>query len=78
MWVLRGYEKHGDSLVREVQVPSRRTQVVRKLMRRPLTDAMYDSYPVTTAIAKRLSKYIDESLDLEMLDYFLDLDSESL
>jgi hypothetical protein len=72
MWVISAYEKDGDQLINEHSLGDVDVAVLRRLWGRPDDDPMYDSYPVTPAMADQMADYVGEPLRLDDFDYFLE------
>jgi hypothetical protein len=72
MWVISAYEKDGDRLVSEHSLGDVDVAQLRRLWGRPDDDPMYESYPVTPAIADPIAEYVGEPLHLDDFDYFLE------
>jgi hypothetical protein len=72
MWVLSAYEKHGDRLIRDHRLRDIDIATLRRLWQQPDDDPMYYTYPVTPAIAEALANHIEEPLQMDDFDYFLE------
>jgi hypothetical protein len=76
MWVARAFEKTGNKLVQEIQLPGLSGNEVRPLLRVRADDPMYDAYPITTAIAGVLRKHLSAPLNIEGFEWFLEFDAD--
>jgi hypothetical protein len=76
MWYLSAYEKNGDRLVRQHRLHDVDVTMLRRLWQESDDDPMYYSYPVTPAIAEALADHIQEPLQLDTYDYFLEYMSQ--
>lgn len=69
---LRGYEKHGDSLVMEITLPAIELSQLQKQFGLVESDPMYDAYEVTKDQINFLQKYLKETIKWEKYDWFIE------
>ena len=74
MWIIRGYDREGDTLVIELPLNETDPSILRSIWALPDGDPLYDAYPVTQRIAKELSDRLDMRLEDGRLQYFLEYD----
>ncbi|MDY6930100.1 MAG: hypothetical protein SWN10_23885 [Pseudomonadota bacterium] len=69
---LRGYEKHGDSLVVEITLPPIELSKLQKQFGLVESDPMYDAYEVTKDQRSFLQKYLKTTNNWEQYDWFIE------
>lgn len=72
--VIRGYERNGDSLMVEVPLGEVDVSVLRKVFGVPEGDPMCDCYTVDVDQLQAIQRYICDSIDLRVYDFFLECD----
>jgi len=74
-WVIRGFERDGDALVREIAVDDALRVVFRRLLDVPESDPMYDSFPLDQHALERLAEMLMLEFDTTSENYFLEFDA---
>ena len=69
---LRGYEKDGDKLIVEIELPPLEISYLQDLFGIPDDNPMFDAYDVYEKQKLELEKHITEKIDLNKYDYFLE------
>ena len=70
--VLVKYPKKEDFPSNEFELEGVELQELQTLFKEPSNEPMYDCYPVSKVQAESLQKYVDEKIDVESYDYFLE------
>ncbi|MBI1922625.1 hypothetical protein HYR99_00090 [Candidatus Poribacteria bacterium] len=70
--IITKFQKDGDDLLDEVELKGITLKMLQLLFQRPPEDPMYLCYPVSKTQAKSLQKYVNEKIDLETYDYFVE------
>jgi hypothetical protein len=73
--VLRWYEKNGDRLVGETILDSLDLPELQKLFQESADNPMVDSYPIYVEQAARLQSKIEEPINLNAYDFYLECDA---
>lgn len=68
---LRGYEKNGDKLIVDIELPPLDLAYLQGLFGLPEDNPMYDAYDVYEKQKVELEKYIGQKINLDEYDYFL-------
>jgi hypothetical protein len=69
---LRAYQKDGDDLVIEIELPPLEITYLQNLFGIEKDDPMYDAYDVHEKQKVELEKYIDTEIYIDKYDYFLE------
>lgn len=74
-WVIRGYDREGETLHREILVDDCLRSIFRAILGTPPSDPMFDSYPIDSAARDSLEGLLQIELDSSSDEYFLDYDA---
>jgi len=69
--IIEGYEKNGDKLILEIPLRNVPLSFLQQLFRQPISNPMFDCFPISAKEVKALENLIAKPLDLQSLDYFL-------
>jgi len=70
---ITGYNKQTEMLEVEYDIPSERLNDVRAIAKVPATDAdAIGSYPIEAGAAHRIARTIQQMIDLDRYDWFLE------
>jgi hypothetical protein len=69
--LIEAYEKQGDELVEEVPIKHISLEALQEIFGIPRENPMYDNCPINESQYLLLKPYLDKSLDLSKLDYYL-------
>lgn len=69
---LRGYEKDGDELVIEIELPPLDIAYLQDLFGMPRDNPMFDAYEVGSKQKAELQKHIQKEIDLDKYEFFLE------
>jgi hypothetical protein len=73
--MIRWYEKEGDQLVGELSLPNIRLTELQELFNESPDDLMFECYLISDQQANYFQQKINQKLDLDSYDYFLDCDA---
>lgn len=73
--ILRWYQKKGDSLIGEIPLLDINVDDIRKLFSECDQNPLYDSYCVKDQHIDFLQHFIEEKIDLDVFDYFVECDA---
>lgn len=68
-WVAMGFEKGGDRLVGQVELPGLRSEEVAQLLGVPVVDVIGVSIDVDARVAAAIAPYAERSLDFAAADW---------
>ena len=73
--MIRWYEKKGDQLVGELSLPNISLTELQELFHESPDDLMFECYLISDQQANYFQQKINQKLDLDSYDYFLDCDA---
>lgn len=73
--MIRWYEKEGDQLVGELSLPNISLTELQELFHESPDDLMFECYLISDQQANYFQQKINQKLDLDSYDYFLDCDA---
>ena len=71
-WILRGYDRITERVVREYPLLPPDPQMLRELLHRPKDDPLFDSFPVSAIALEILSRQYELTPFESDLDYFVE------
>jgi hypothetical protein len=73
--MIRWYEKEGDQLAGELSLPNIKLTELQELFHESSDDLMFECYLINDQQANYFQQKINQKLDLDSYDYFLDCDA---
>lgn len=75
-WILSAYKKQADQPSSEQPLPGINAATLQSFFGQPQDNPMYDVYPVSKEQANQLQAYVEQPIDLQTYDYFVECSAE--